>query len=110
MCVAQVGQNKSGCVGGRPGATQHHQTLRRNCVSAAVTSGSWVCVYSDRRLLQREDALLLEAEKAAGEWRTGVSDMEPACLDGGLCSEPSVFGDGNLCHSTETVLREVCIG
>ena len=43
------------------------RTLSRNCVSAAVTSGSWVSLNSDQRLLQREDVLPHEARKAAGE-------------------------------------------
>ena len=40
--------------------------LRRNCVSAADTSGSGVSLCSDQRLLQKEVVLLLEAKKAAG--------------------------------------------
>ena len=46
--------------------------------------------------------LLLEAKKAAGEWRTGASDSESASLDGGLCTERSLLGDGDLDDSAES--------
>ena len=49
-----------------------HTGVRRNCVSAAVTSGSWVSLNSDHRLLRRADVLLLDAKETAGEWFLGL--------------------------------------
>ena len=45
--------------------------------------------------------LLLEGNKAAEEWRTGVSDVESALLDGGR------LGDGDLDESAETVPERI---
>ena len=98
MCVAQVGQSSSGCAAPRPGATQHPPDAKAKFVFQLRSRRDRGCLCT---LLQRDDALLLEAKKAAGEWRTGSLTWKPACLDGGLCSEPSVFGDGNLDDSTE---------
>ena len=70
----------SGCVAHRPGATQHLPDAGAYCVSPAVTSGSWVSLCSDQRLLHREDVLLLEAKKAVGEWRTGSLKPKPPVL------------------------------
>ena len=50
--------------------------------------------------------LLLEAKKAAVEWRTGVPDAETAFFfDGRLCSEPSPPSDGDPNSSATTLLE-----
>ena len=101
--VAQVGQAPSW----RHAASS--RTLRRNCDSASVTSESWVSLNSDQRLLQKEDALLLKAKIAAGEWRTKSPNTETAFLGEGLSPEPTSPGDGHLDDSPRHFLREVCI-
>ena len=77
------------------------RTLRRSCDSAAVTAESRV----DQRLLEREDVPLLEARKAAGEWRTGSQIPIPPFLMEGLSLEPSVFDNGNLGGFPEAVFE-----
>ena len=66
---------------------------------------SQVSLHTNQRLLQREDVLLLKAEKAAGKRRTTEIDF----LDRGVCLEPSVFGDGHLDDSPRQFLRKVCV-
>ena len=55
----------------RVAPSRHHaafsRMLRRSCASAAVTSGSWMSLYSDQGLLQREAVLQLKAQTAAGK-------------------------------------------
>ena len=75
MCIAQEGQVAlSVWLSWCHAAPSRRPT--RNCVSAAVTSGSWVSLNSDQTLLQRADALLLEAMNADGE--TAFLDLTEA--------------------------------
>ena len=72
-------------------------TSRRSWVSAAATSGSCVSFAE----AQKAAVLLLEGNKAAEEWRTGVCNVESALLDG------SRLGDGDLDESAETVPERI---
>ena len=51
--------------------------------------------------------LLLEAKRAAGGVERRVLDAESAFLDGGLCSEPSVLGNGNgISRRSQVMMRQ----
>ena len=76
-------------------------TLWGNCVSAAHTSGSGPSLFVGSKATAKA-FVLLEAMKAAGEWRTGCSHAETA-LFGSLCPEPSSLGDGALNDPAKTI-------
>ena len=81
--VAQAGHvNLSACT------AAYSLMFRRHCVSAADTPESWVSLNSDRRLLQREVVLLLQAKKG--------TEVETAMYHKSLRTEMDLLSDGDL--------------
>ena len=67
--AVSVGKGHQGVCGRHTGWTEIVDCGNRE--QAEATSGFEVELYEAQRLLQRGSVLLLEARKAAGEWRTG---------------------------------------